>query len=316
MADFERKHVSRLVPGNPKVLTVILVAVAIVNSAVCWPTKLPEVLPRPRQANNRSSDRQTLGYDASVMNGLSILPSYTEYFHLNDATTGLNNAAVWIGSILGALFVQPIPDRLGRKNGILIATAVSVIGIILQAGAQNIAMFVVGRIIIGCGTTVSNMSAPPLLAELLPPRSRSFVLGIFFSCFFVGGLLSAVINYGCQDIQSTWAWRLPSLLQILPGLTSIIFLPFVPESPRWLIAHGQEEHATEILAIMGGKQDNPLQKAEESMQEIKLIMAKEEEMYPKNPWKELLSTPANRKRLFLLVLFGIMTEMMGNFIVS
>ncbi|KAK6355094.1 hypothetical protein TWF696_004218 [Orbilia brochopaga] len=296
MAHFERKYVSALVPANPKVLTVILVAVAIVNSAF-HPAK-------------------TLGYDASVMNGLSILPSYTEYFHLNDATTGLNNAAVWIGSILGTGFVQPIPDRLGRKNGILIATAATVIGIILQAAAQNIAMFVIGRIIIGAGTILSNMSAPPLLAELLPPRSRSFVLGIFFSCFYVGGLLSAIINYGSQNIQSTWAWRLPSLLQFIPSLISIAFLPFIPESPRWLIANGHEEHATEVLAIMAGKQDSPLQAAEESMQEIKFIMAKEEERYPKNPWKELLSTPANRKRVFLLVLFGIMVEMLGNFIVS
>ncbi|KAJ6261093.1 Lactose permease [Drechslerella dactyloides] len=291
MAHFERKYVSELVPANTKVLTVLLVAVTIVNSA-------------------------TFGYDASVMNGLAILPSYTEYFHLTDATIGLNNAAVWIGSILGTGFAQPIPDRLGRKNGILLATVITAVGIILQASAQNIPMFVVGRMIIGGGTTVSNLSATPLLAELLPPRSRSFILGIFFSCFYVGGLLSAIINYGSQNIQSTWAWRLPSLLQIIPSVVSIAFLPFIPESPRWLIANGHEEHATEVLAIVGGERDNPLQNAAESMQDIKSIMAKEEEMYPKGPWKELLSTPANRKRVFLLVLFGIMIEMMGNFIVS
>lgn len=102
MAGFQRHHVSKLVPSNPTVLNILLVAVAVVNSA-------------------------TLGYDASVMNGLSILPSYTNYFHLNDATTGPNNAAVWIGTILGISLVQPIPDRCGRKNSILIATVITIL---------------------------------------------------------------------------------------------------------------------------------------------------------------------------------------------
>ncbi|KAF3922027.1 hypothetical protein ABW20_dc0106254 [Dactylellina cionopaga] len=288
MAQFERRHVSNLVPANTNLLTVLLVAVAITNSA-------------------------TLGYDSSVMNGLSILPSYTEYFHLTDATTGLNNAAVWIGGILGVALVQPIPDRYGRKNAIILGTIITVLGILMQAAAQHIAMFVVGRIIIGFGTTLSNVSAPPLLGELLPPRSRSCVLGIFFSCFYVGGLLSAIINYGSQNIQSTWAWRLPSLLQFLPSLVSIAFLPFIPESPRWLITNGQEAHAVEVLAILN--KDN-LVDAATSMQEIKVALAREEELYPRNPWRELFATPGNRKRLSILVIFGVMTETMGNFIVS
>ncbi|KAK6503311.1 hypothetical protein TWF481_008334 [Arthrobotrys musiformis] len=292
MAGFQRNYVSNLVPSNPTVLNILLVAVAVVNSA-------------------------TLGYDASVMNGLSILPSYTEYFHLTDATTGLNNAAVWMGTILGIPLVQPIPDRYGRKNSILIATIITILGIVLQAAAQNIAMFVVGRVIIGLGTGLSNVSAAPLLAELLPPRSRSYVLGIFFSCFYVGGLLSAIINYGSQDIQSTWAWRLPSLLQFIPSVIAVCLLPFIPESPRWLIANGREEHATEVLAVLkGGVSDDSLVNAAAEMNDIKSTIAREEAAYPRNPWRELFSGPANRKRMTILILFGVMTEVVGNFIVS
>lgn len=248
------------------------------------------------------------------MNGLLILPSYTEYFHLTDATIGLNNAAVWIGEIIATPIMQIIPDRYGRKKAILIATGITAVGIILQASAQSIAMFVVGRMIIGAGACLSNVSAPPLLGELLPPRSRSFMLGLFFSCFYVGSLLSAVINYGSQNIQSTWSWRLPSLLQLLPSVVAAIFLPFIPESPRWLIVHGEEAHAQEVLAIMNGDED--LDKAAVAAQEIRLVIANEEAAYPRNAWREILSGPANRRRLLLLVVFGAMINTLGNFIVS
>ncbi|KAL3457452.1 general substrate transporter [Aspergillus heterothallicus] len=288
---FERKHLSRWVPADHRVLMPLLLAATIVNSA-------------------------TLGYDSSVMNGLLILPSYSEYFHLTTATEGLNNAAMWMGGILGAFLMQPVPDYFGRRRAIYIAAIVTVIGIILQAAAQNIGMFVVARIIVGIGSAISNGAAPTLLGELLPPRRRARVLGLFFSCYYVGSLLSSVINYGSQNIESTWSWRLPSLLQFIPSLLSVIIVPFVPESPRWLIAQGRSDEAFEVLILMQGKNKTDLQKGDEQLREIRDTIVHEAEEYPRNPWREIVSTKANRKRLVILCTFGPMINMFGNFIIS
>lgn len=250
------------------------------------------------------------------MNGLLILPSYTEYFSLTTATIGLNNAASWMGSILGSFFMQPIPDRLGRKNGILVASIITFVGIILQAAAQNIAMFVVARMIVGFGTAISSASAPTLLGELLPAAIRGRILGIFFSCFYVGSLLSSIINYGSQNIPGTWSWRLPSLLQCVPSILALAMLPFVPESPRWLIFKGKEDHAREVLLIMQGEGVENEQLAAESVRDIKNVMDRENEEYPRNPWREIVATPGNRRRLFLLASFGTMINTFGNFVIS
>jgi MFS family permease len=137
------------------------------------------------------------------MNGLLILPSYPQYFHLNTTTEGLNNAAMWMGGIVGAFLMQPVPDYFGRRRAIYIASIVAIAGIILQAAAQNVAMFVIARFIVGIGSAVSNGAAPTLLGELLPPRKRARVLGLLFSCYYVGSLASAIVNYGSQNIQST-----------------------------------------------------------------------------------------------------------------
>ena len=43
-----------------------------------------------------------------MLNGLNILPSYTDYFNLNAATTGLNTASVFIGGFFGPIAAGPV----------------------------------------------------------------------------------------------------------------------------------------------------------------------------------------------------------------
>ena len=75
-----------------------------------------------------------------MLNGLNILPSYTDYFHLNAATTGLNTASVFIGGFLGPLVSGVAADRLGRRPAIFWGCIFILIGVIIQTAAQNIAM--------------------------------------------------------------------------------------------------------------------------------------------------------------------------------
>jgi MFS family permease len=259
---------------------------------------------------------QTLGYDSSMMNGLLILPSYSEYFSLTTTLEGLNNAAMWLGGIIGCFGAQPLPDILGRRRAILVGCLVIIVGIILQTAAQNIAMFVISRILVGIGSAIANLTAPTLLGELLAPKGRARVLGLFYSCYFVGSLASSIVNYGSQNIDNTWAWRLPSLCQIVPSFLALGLLPFIPESPRWLLANERDEEAIEVLAIMQGPSDTRMDQAEQDAREIKVVLVEEAMKYTKNPWREITSGKANRRRLVILISFGTMINMFGNFIIS
>jgi MFS family permease len=165
-----------------------------------------------------------------MMNGLNILPQYTEYFHLNTVTVGLNNAATWMGAVLACLVLQPIPDRWGRKSGILIGSVVCIIGVIIQTAAQNIGTFVLGRIFIGIGSGISVGSVPTLIGEVLPPRVRGAVMGLYFSCYFVGSLISALVNYLVVDLSGTWAWRIPSVLQAFFSICAIATVRIGPST--------------------------------------------------------------------------------------
>ncbi|EFY92129.1 sugar transporter, putative [Metarhizium acridum CQMa 102] len=104
----------------------------------------------------------TGGYDGSMLNGLNILPSYTDYFRLTSATQGLNTASVFIGGFFGPMVGGVMSDKLGRRPALFWASVITMVGIVLQSAAQNVAMFVVARIILGFGGGISNVAAPLL----------------------------------------------------------------------------------------------------------------------------------------------------------
>ena len=132
--------------------------------------------------------------------------------------------------------------------------------------SQNIAMFVVARFVVGLGNGATYVCAPIYLAEMLPLKWRAIGLGMFMDCYYVGkkfclchlsslaenisgGLLSAGVTYGTAQITGSWAWRLPSAIQGLFSIISVLVLPFVPETPRWLVYHGRHAEAIASIAV-------------------------------------------------------------------
>ena len=109
---------------------------------------------------------------------MNILPSYTGYFHLNAATTGLNTASVFIGGFFGPLISGIAADRLGRRPAVFWGSLITIIGVILQTAAQNIAMFVVARIILGFGAALSGIAAGVYLSETFASRYRAWGVGL------------------------------------------------------------------------------------------------------------------------------------------
>lgn len=91
---------------------------------------------------------------------------------------------------------------------------------------------------------------------------------------------------------------------------------FLPESPRWLVAHGRRTEARKILADYhaGGDLESPLVTFE--MAEIEGALTHEADNMSQNSWLELIRTPANRRRTLIAVIVGWFAQWNGANIIS
>ncbi|KAK0127286.1 hypothetical protein ONS96_006836 [Cadophora gregata f. sp. sojae] len=164
----------------------------------------------------------TLGYDASMMNGLNMLPSYTEYFHLNTVTMSMTTSALWIRGALAGLSYGQVTDAIGRRNSLFWAAVMTLVAWrAWGVGLLNDCYYLGGFIAAGITYKTATIDST-----------------------WMSGVVSELENR--TDLYQ--AWRIPSVVQGIFSVPCILILPFIPESPRWLANVGRKEEALTVLA--------------------------------------------------------------------
>ena len=153
-----------------------------------------------------------------------------------------------VGCFFGAVAAFSIGERLGRKKSILLGTTVMSIGAILQISAYSTAQMIVGRIVAGLGNGLNTATAPVWQAETSKAAWRGKLVVIELILNIAGFSLSNWITYGFSYVNGPVAWRFPLAFQFIFIFILYGTVPWLPESPRWLIAHGQIEEAEQIIA--------------------------------------------------------------------
>jgi len=130
----------------------------------------------------------------------------------------------------------------------------------------------------------------------------------------VGALIAAGITFGTGEWQSTWAWRAPSLFQGIFSVLCIAILPFIPESPRWLVFQGHLDEARLVVARTNanGDQSDPVVLAVSKEIVDTLEREKEHAMTA----VQIVKNPVSRKRLLIGVSAGPFACIAGNIIAS
>ena len=170
---------------------------------------------------------------------------------LSDAAVGASSTTYLAGAVVGALFSGYLADRFGRKRLFYATLAVYLAGAALSGFAWNFWSYAIFRAVTGAGIGGEYAAINSAIDELIPARVRGQVdLGIN-ATYWLGAALGSVLTLYLLDARRfpLWlGWRLAFGLGALLGLTILFFRQWIPESPRWLMVHGQPKEADRIVA--------------------------------------------------------------------
>jgi hypothetical protein len=130
----------------------------------------------------------------------------------------------------------------------------------------------------------------------------------------IGSLISAGVAFGVRNYSTSWAWRIPSLLQIAIPVLAAYGILFAPESPRWLISKNRNDEARAMLTKYhaGGDGTSPIVIFE--MSEIEKTLALEREAKESASYMDMFKTKGNRHRLFITVTLGVFGQWVGKYV--
>lgn len=129
-----------------------------------------------------------------------------------------------MGGCIAPFIFSPLTENKGRRIALMLASAITLVGTILQAAAQDEAMFVLARIIMGIGTGGSGITGPVYLSETFPYNWRAWGVGLLNDMYFIGGIVAAGVCLGASNLEDTWSWRIPSLIQSIFSIFCIIIV--------------------------------------------------------------------------------------------
>ena len=131
-----------------------------------------------------------------------------------------------------------------------------------------------------------------------------------------GGLIAAGVTYGTFTLPSTWSWRIPSAIQGVTSLLCLAILPFIPESPRWLVHRDQHAAAAAVIAqtYADGDASSPIVLT--AFKEIVDTIHYEKRVGETLSLSQMVKTPVARKRVLLACSAAVFSTIAGNVIAS
>ncbi|KAG7833700.1 hypothetical protein KL943_003808 [Ogataea angusta] len=198
------------------------------------------------------------GFDQGVMSGLLTGAAFTHQFPSIDTTdTGHGSSSLQgtvvaiyeIGCFFGALFSFALGEQLGRRWSIMLGCIILSIGAAIQTSAYGVPQLIVGRIVAGLGNGMNTATIPVWHSEICKAHNRGRELSIELAINIFGVMTSYWVDYGMSYVDSEAQFRFPISLQILFALFTLAGVMFLPESPRWLIAHDRHAEAKQVIHL-------------------------------------------------------------------
>ncbi|KAI6683691.1 hypothetical protein NL676_029604 [Syzygium grande] len=261
------------------------------------------------------------GYDMGVSGGVTSMPHFLKKFfpgvYRRTLEPGLDSnyckydnqglrlfmSSLYLAGLTATFFASYTTRRLGRRLTMLIAGVFFILGVVFNVAAQDLAMLIVGRTLLGCGVGFTNQAIPLYLSEIAPTRIRGGLNILFHLNVTIGILFANLVNYGTSKIKGGWGWRLSLGLAGIPAVLLTIGALMVVDTPNSLIERGRQEEGKAVLRKIRGT-DNI------EPEYLELVEASRIAKEVKHPFRNLLKR-RNRPQLVIAMSLQIFQQCTG-----
>lgn len=208
------------------------------------------------------------GYDIGISGGVTSMDGFlSHFFHgvyekkkhahennyckFNDQGLATFTSSLYLAGLVASLCASPVTRNYGRRITIISGGIFFLIGAVLNAAAQNLAMLLLGRIMLGFGIGFGNQAVPLYLSEMPPTHIRGGVNMLFQLATTLGIFTANMVNYGTSKLEP-WGWRLSLGLAAVPATLMTVGGLLVPETPNSLIERGLTERGRTVLERIRG----------------------------------------------------------------
>ena len=170
---------------------------------------------------------------------------------LSSFDVGLAGAVYVAGACLGALFFGQMTDKFGRKRLFLVTLGVYTTATVLTAFSMNPMWYFACRFLTGAGIGGEYAAINSAIDELIPAKYRGRVDVAINGSFWIGAAGGSLLTIPLLDptlVDPAWGWRAAFGLGAILAVGILVVRRHVPESPRWLFIHGNEEESERIVS--------------------------------------------------------------------
>ncbi|MEM8981798.1 MAG: MFS transporter [Pseudomonadota bacterium] len=190
----------------------------------------------------------------NMLDGMDVLaisfaaPAISDAWSISPESLGVVFSAALVGMTVGAVFLSPYSDVIGRRKVVLASLVMIALGMLATSRATSITELVVLRFAAGLGIGSMLASMTSLVSEYAPDRLRNVFVLILHAGYPIGAMLAGFV---AAEILPAYGWQ---SLFVFAGCATLLALPVVffllPESLEFLSKRQPKDSLAKINRVL------------------------------------------------------------------
>ncbi len=189
-----------------------------------------------------------------ILDGIEIqlvsASGFKDSLGMSSEDVGFTGTVYLIGQVVGALVFGRLTDRWGRKKLFILTLAIYLVGSGMAGFATAPWFLYLWRFVAGLGIGGEYTAINSAIDEMIPSKYRGRVDIAVNGTYWAGAMIGALGSFVLLNhsvLPENIGWRVAFFIGPVLGLAIIFLRRHIPESPRWMLVHGQAAAAERIV---------------------------------------------------------------------